>query len=763
MRSAVKQELIGLKRHLRAEVCDGHGAYLFSERGVTVLRGRGIEPIIALLDGTRSMADLLYAMPHGVDPEQAAGLIRQLMAAGLVTVGPSRELGMDERALAYWDACGVAVERRRTSAVDVVSVASAITADTVVSALDAAGLAVTSRPALASGSARPTGELTVVVCDDYLDPALSEIDRAHREAGVPWLLAKPVGTQVWVGPVFQSGHGCWHCLAHCLWRHRDAEACAQAALGRRGPASRPAVAIPALLSTGLNLIALEATKWLAGLRYSGQHCVWTLDTVDLSGSRHELRQRPQCSHCGDPSLIADMAHRPVVLRPTEKSSYGGGHRSLPPEEVLVRYQHLVSPVTGIIKEITRDNRCPSLFNSYRSGANAAARHGDMAGFRRGLREQSGGKGATAIEAEVGALCEAVERYSATFHGDEARERGSYRALGERAIHPNDVLLIHERQYADRERWNRAHGRFHAVGQPFDEHEEIDWTPVWSLRQRRHRLLPTAMLYFGTPSEFGGGRLCSDSNGNAAGSELADAVLQGLLELVERDAVALWWYNRIAAPAVDLDAFGDDWLAWVRAEYRGLGRELWVLDVTSDLDIPVMVAVSRSLTAPRERIMFGFGAHLDPRIALRRAVTELNQFAPAFLADEADGADEPAVLDDPDAAWWFREATLANQPYLAGDPSFAARTPADYPDQRRDDIRQEVNLITTRLATLGMDTLVLDQTRPDIGMPVVKVIVPGMRHFWARFGPGRLYDVPVMLGRLERPTSYAELNPIPIFL
>ncbi len=758
MGRAVPQELIGLKRHLHVEISDGNGAYLFSERGVTVLRGQGIEPIISLLDGTRSMADLLRAAPHGVAPEQVASLIRQLLTAGLATVGTSGERGMDERALAYWDACGVPVRRERTtSAVAAVSVATAVTTDAVADALAAAGLAVAAQ---ARPSARPTGDLTVVVCDDYLDPALAVIDSAHREAGVPWLLAKPVGTQVWLGPVFQPDHGCWHCLAHRLWHHRNAEACAQTALGRLGPASRPAVAIPALLSTGLNLIALEVNKWLAGLRYPGQRCVWTLGTVDLLGSHHELRQRPQCPHCGDASLTASRTGRPVVLRPTPKSAYGGGHRSVPPEDVLARYQHLVSPVTGIIKEITRDGRCPSLFNSYRSGTNAAARHGDLAGVRRGLREQSGGKGATPVEAEVGALCEAVERYSGTFHGDEARERGSYRALGERAIHPNDVLLIDERQYADRERWNREHGRFHLIGRPFDEREEIDWTPVWSLRQQRHRLLPTAMLYFGTPGEAGGRSLGADSNGNAAGSRLEDAVLQGLLEVVERDAVALWWYNRTTAPTVDLDAFGDDWLARVRAEYRALGRELWVLDVTADLGIPVMVAASRDPAGP-ERIMFGFGAHLDPRIALRRAVTELNQFAPAFLG--TDGNPERAVPDDPDAAWWFREATLANQPYLAGDDALPGRTPDDYDTQHDDDTRQEIDLITTRLADLGMDTLVLDHTRPDIGMPVVKVIVPGMRHFWARFGPGRLYDVPVALGRLDRPTPYAELNPIPMFL
>jgi len=47
------------------------------------------------------------------------------------------------------------------------------------------------------------------------------------------------------------------------------------------------------------------------------------------------------------------------------------------------------------------------------------------------------------------------------------------------------------------------------------------------------------------------------------------------------------------------------------------------------------------------------------------------------------------------------------------------------------------------------------------MPVVRVIVPGMRHFWARFAPGRLYDVPVGMGRRKRPLAEADLNPAPV--
>ena len=57
----------------------------------------------------------------------------------------------------------------------------------------------------------------------------------------------------------------------------------------------------------------------------------------------------------------------------------------------------------------------------------------------------------------------------------------------------------------------------------------------------------------------------------------------------------------------------------------------------------------------------------------------------------------------------------------------------------------------------MDMLVLDQTRSDVGLPVVKVILPGMRQIWPRFGPGRLYDIPLSLGWTQRALNEKQLN------
>jgi ribosomal protein S12 methylthiotransferase accessory factor len=751
--SHARGRVLGFKRHLRAEVSNGNGAYLFSERGVIAMRGARIESLAPLLDGTWELADVLGARPDGMAPEEVAALVAQLVEAGLVAVREAAGPGADERELAYWDACGidageVAAGDTRGS-VRLIAVGEDVDTRPVEQALAGAALDVV------GGTGEP--DLSVVLCTDYLDPRLGEVDAEHRRTGRPWLLARPFGAQVWIGPVLRPHESaCWLCLTNRLWAHRHAEACAQEVLGHVGPARHPAAALPPLTAAAAHLVALEASKWLAGYRHRGQESVWVLDTLSLQGELHELRRRPQCPGCGDATLVTQRSARPIELREARKAtSAGGGHRTATPAQMLERYRHLVSPVTGIVKAVRPDPAAPPFVNAYRSGTNIARALTGVVGLQAGLRGENGGKGVSPLDAEVGALCEAAERFSGNFQGDELRIRASFDDLGAEAVHPNDCMLFAERQYRERAAWNAAHGLFQHVGAPFDTSAVIDWTPVWTLAGRR-RLLPTGFLYYGAPTGCGIRGLRPDSNGAAAGSSLEDAILQGTLELVERDAVALWWYNRTPVPGVDLASVGDPWLEEMIGGYAGIGRELWALDVTSDLGVPVVVALSRRTDGPHEHVIFGFGAHLDPRIALRRAVTELNQMIPDVLHFGHE-------LDDPDAARWLRYATVANQPYLRPAAGVRMRVPADFRFVHRPDVRDDVVALGRTLAAAGTELLVLDQTRPDVGIPVVKVLAPGLRPFWARYAPGRLFDVPVRLGRLAEPTPYERLNPFPIFL
>lgn len=160
-------------------------------------------------------------------------------------------------------------------------------------------------------------------------------------------------------------------------------------------------------------------------------------------------------------------------------------------------------------------------------------------------------------------------------------------------------------------------------------------------------------------------------------------------------------------------------------------------------------------------MLGFGAHFDPRVALRRALSEVNQMLPAVLDSAPDGTGYGCA--DPVALKWWRTATVEREPYLLPAAGLPASTPDRYPPRPSADLREDVRAVEDLVRGHGLELLVLDQTRPDLGLPVVKVVVPGLRPFWPRFAPGRLYDVPVRLGWLDAPTGYPELNPIPIFL
>lgn len=740
---------IGFRRHLRAEVVPHDAVYLFSERGVTALQGPAIEALAPLLDGTRDLPAVLREMSCSAPPAQARAVLTRLARADLVRLRP-RDEPEDREVLGYWDAMGLdgAAAGIRRRAVRVITVGD-VAPDAAVAALRVAGVDPVPGPPAGGEDA----DLSVVLCDDYLNDGLAEIDRQHRAARRPWLLAKPGGARVWIGPVFGPGGPCWHCMAARLWGNRQAEAHVQSALGRTGHAPRPAVSVPPLGAAAVHLMALEVAKWLAGHRYPGQRSIWTLDSVDLQGRHHELRIRPQCAGCGDPDVTRAAATRPVRLE-------SGRPPRWTPGELTDRYSHLVSPLTGVVREIRRDDRGPAFFNSFRSGPSPAPGRRGIAGLRAAQRMENGGKGTTAQQGEASALAEALERYSATWHGDEPRSQGTYRQLADRAVHPDRCQLYHPRQYEDRHRWNRENPPFQFVCDPFDEDAVIDWTPVWSLTRQRHRLLPTGLLYHGAPAGPGRIMVRADSNGNAAGPSRTAAVLGGLLELVERDAVALWWYNRTRHPAVDLDAFTDPWIEQLRQVYADVHREVWALDVTSDVGVPTVVALSRRVDKPGEDVMLGFGSHPDARTALVRALTEMNQLMPAVVDV---GPSDDYGTTDPHAERWWRTATVATEPYLLPDPGRRPLTPTGHVPAGDLDPLHQVEAVRGTLEALGLEVLVLDQTRADIELPVAKVIVPGLRSLWMRAAPGRLYDVPVTLGRLPAPTPYDKLNPIPMFL
>ena len=378
---------------------------------------------------------------------------------------------------------------------------------------------------------------------------------------------------------------CWECLAQRLRMNGPVAAYLAGRSGRPAGGRDDPAASPATLQAALGLAANAVATWIVqGELPALEGKVQTLDLTSWKTESHTLVRLPYCPACGGRKADDDDegSGRPIVLESRKKTvNRDNGYRVVVPEVTLKRYGHHVSPITGAVSMLervgpaaevesgsTEDGTMP--MHVYVAGHNLARRHRSLADLRSDMRNMSSGKGATDLQARASGLCEGLERYSGVFRGDEVRHRASSRRLGGAAVPLTDCLQFSDRQYRQRDLWNARKSHYHYVPVPLDPDLEIDWTPVWSLTMRDSRYLPTAFCYFNGPQPDGEPFCIGDSNGNAAGNTLEEAILQGFLELVERDAVALWWYNRVKRPGVNLGSFADPYLDRVRDYLRDKG-------------------------------------------------------------------------------------------------------------------------------------------------------------------------------------------------
>jgi oxazoline/thiazoline synthase len=743
------------KSSLEPVIEPGVGLFLLSEERFVWLADPVFAAVAPMLDGVRDVEDIFLDMSKAFPMGQVFIALDHLRTAGYLAEGPLED---PRSATAFWEHAGACPEQVRGrlggGAVSIVTVGDADVG--CLSALfEEHGIAVTDN-----------GAVSLVITDDYLRPELATWNRLSLESGKPWLLVKPIGLEAWLGPHFVPGRSaCWACLAQRLRGHRKLEGyiarrqCRSASL-----AARPAW-IPSMRHAALAEAVTAITRWIGT---NGQSALFdrvvSTNVLTLERTHHLLTRRPQCEACG---VLGSSCHAgvfPVRLQPRRKlPGADGGHRATDGHTVRVLLERHLSPITGIVSALVPGER--TAFADAGGGpitTTLAADHNfsDLADDRfflgEGLRRRSGGKGKTPEQVRLSALAESVERYSGVFDGTEPRIRATYDALNGAAIHPNTCMSFSRRQFSSRNENNMLDDRTRWVPLPFRENEEIEWTPLWSLSKGTTRYLPTSYCYYGYRSDdplFARG----DSNGCASGAVLEEAVLQGFLELVERDAVAIWWYNRLRRPGVDLDSMGDAYVGAFVREYHRLQRNVWVLDVTSDLGIPTFAAISKRYDKAEEDIIYGFGAHLDPAVAVVRALTELNQSLEA-VPIATGPASMQSYRGSAESIKWWRSVTTVEAAYLVPDPLVPLQQLSEMRSLASEDLRDDITVCLDRAAARGIEIFVLDQTRPDVGFPVVRVVAPGLRHFWARFGPGRLYDVPLQQGWLDRPLKEDELNP-----
>lgn len=336
------------------------------------------------------------------------------------------------------------------------------------------------------------------------------------------------------------------------------------------------------------------------------------------------------------------------------------------ESTLQALLELVDVDHGIIAGIRRGSRLPATIPVWFAGPNRALSTADPSGLTWRWPDNAMGKGLTDEEAQLSALAEAAERWSGT--------------------------------------WQRSDGTDAVRGRDLVTGEEV--------------LVAAEVVYIGHPPVAGVARH-TDSNGLAAGVTLADAQLQALLELIEREALAAWWEGEVGSQPVSLEGGTRDelapfldWLTWlgVRIDLRRLGSLGGTLTHLAVGWLP-----------GNHRWLYGAGTHIDEGIATRRAVLELVQSTVAALATPKEVSPSRGIRAElyPEPPAGLRAVTGETEPpWLPATAPAVSSAPAG--------VASAVAGLAQALMAAGHRTLAVDVTRPEVGVPVARVSVDGLR-------------------------------------
>lgn len=426
-----------------------------------------------------------------------------------------------------------------------------------------------------------------------------------------------------------------------------------------------------------------------------------------------------------------------------------------------RLLELVSDRVGIIKSLifpTRgaDEPNPPLI------CQATLSHFD---FRKAEPSQriAAGKGRTESEAMAGAVGEATEHYCAA-HFDQRRIRqAAWSALTEPAIAPPEFVLYSPAQYAS------SGFKYHR----WSPEEEVTWMEARELPDGRPVLVPAALVYLVDRMTRLEDCLCpSTSNGLACGPDLETAALSGLYELIERDGFLLHWMNRLPAPEVNYS--GCSGLAGsIRSHYQRFGVEVRVFNVTTDLPAYAMMAVALSRNAGGPAALVGLGCHLDPGIALLKALMEICQIRPGQLQRWRKSPPLARLKGYQDVRTLEDHSDFAGLPARLGEFDFLLASGCrqnllDLPVRTTGAVSGDLAACVGALNRLNHRVLYADLTTPDVagyGLRVVRVLAAGLQpmHFGygeERLGGRRLLEIAWRMGFAPGPRTENDLNPCP---
>ncbi|MBD0270593.1 MAG: YcaO-like family protein [Acetobacteraceae bacterium] len=379
---------------------------------------------------------------------------------------------------------------------------------------------------------------------------------------------------------------------------------------------------------------------------------------------------------------------------------GGTHRTDTPEAALSHVLPLAQRlgITRVGNLTGLDRIGVPVFAAYRPNSRS------LAVFQ--------GKGASLAAAKASAVMEAAEAWHAE-HVELPRRKGrraDLSAAGLPAVDPAHLARAADAPLGDPRGfafdWVQGHDLF--TGEP-------RWVPL--------DVVTADFTLAGAPR----GPFQATANGLASGRHPLEAIAHALAEVIERDALALWYALPDAtqdATALDLGTVPAALRTGLLDRFSAAGVALRAFDATSDIGVATVLclAVEERGGAEEGEVLaeLGSGCHPDPAIALARAAAEAAQGRLQRIAGARD--------DLPGGRWSDRlrtERAAAARAWLEASAA-PRRVFGSLPDLAGDTLAADIAAMLARLAGAGLvEAVWVDLARPNIGLSVVRVVVPGL--------------------------------------
>jgi ribosomal protein S12 methylthiotransferase accessory factor len=380
-------------------------------------------------------------------------------------------------------------------------------------------------------------------------------------------------------------------------------------------------------------------------------------------------------------------------------------------------------------------------------------------------QKNGGAGLTSSEARAAAIGESIERYSCSVYDINEFRLATWNELdkdGLAALEPAKIPLFSAAQYSQSE----------FLFSPFTEDTPVRWVMAWSMQQRKAVLVPATFVFVPYAPKHPEVRIVdSVSTGLACSLDPWQAILSGLCESIERDAVMITWLARLGVPRIDPTS--DPELArLIDDRFARTGVEYMLFDISLDWEIPVLFGFAVDRMHDGLALATGAAAAFDARRAATKAIVEAAQgrlwLKYMRTQPRANRPMPEAIHTFEDHVRLFGSLEMLPGASFLIDQQPSAPLPLSRPPVAHPDARAQVLELTRILGTRGLDVLVIDVTSGDVaalGFHVIKVIVPGLQalnadHRFRLLGSRRLYDVPRVVGYRDRRLTEDDLNPVP---